>query len=289
MRLADHALANRGWDPQERRFVSRGELEARVAAADFVLLGETHDNPAHHELQAALLRHVVAAGRRPALVLEPLDRERQAAVDAAVAKGASAARIGEAAQVSRGWDWPLYAPIVAVALSNRIPIIAGNLSREEARAVARDGFARLAPGDASRLRLEEAWNDERARTLRRELVAGHCGDDSPRIDAMAPMQRARDAVLADRILGGGPGGAVAILGRGHARADIGVPLYLRLRAPQREVLSVGFVEVQEGRDDPADYEEAAPDRHDVVWFTPRAERPDPCAGFHGAPKGAKPE
>ena len=253
-----------------------------MAEADFALLGETHDNPVHHELQAELLRHAIAAGRRPALALEPLDRERQGDVDAAVARGTAAAGLGSAAKVAAGWDWPLYAPIVALALEHGLPIIAANLSRADAREVARRGFEALRPDAADALALDAAWNAERARVLRAELIAGHCGDDSPRIDAMAPMQRARDAVMADRMLAAAP--VVAILGRGHARGDIGVPLYLRARAPGKRVLSLAFTEVRGDAPRPADYDEAAPGRHDIVWFTARASRPDPCEGPRATPK-----
>jgi len=189
--------------------------------------------------------------------------------------------------VSRGWDWPLYAPLVEIALHHRLPIVAGNLSRVDARVAASRGLEGVMPGSAAEVGIEAVWDPQRAKVLREELVAGHCGEDGPRIDAMARMQRARDAVLADRILAHVP--AVAIVGRGHARADIGLPLYLRHRAPGNPVLSVAFVEVRGGRDDPAGYEEAAPGRHDIVWFTPRAERPDPCAGFERAPKAGAPE
>src|SRR5262249_55513159 len=44
-----------------------------LADADYVLLGEQHDNPAHHELEAEIVRRLIAAGRRPALVMEMLD------------------------------------------------------------------------------------------------------------------------------------------------------------------------------------------------------------------------
>jgi hypothetical protein len=77
-------------------------------------------------------------------------------------------------------------------------------------------------------------------------------------------------------------GVVFILGRGHARRDVGVPLYLAARRPATRVLSIGFVEVGAGKTAPTQYEtervgNIAP--YDILWFTPRAERPDPCLAF----------
>jgi uncharacterized iron-regulated protein len=284
LELADHPLAGRIWDVAAQRFVDVEEARARAARADYLLLGETHDNARHHELQAALVGEMVTRGHRPAIVMEPIDREHQGALDSAVAAGTGAAELGAAAQVSRGWDWALYAPIVALALAHRLPLVAGNLSSADARKVASGGFEAVQPGAARSLGIEAAWTGERAKVLRHELVAGHCGEDGPRIDAMALMQRARDAVLADRILSNPR--AVAILGRGHARADIGVPLYLRERAPGKGVLSLAFVEVRRDAERPGDYDEATPGRHDLAWFTPRAGRADPCAAFKARPKPA---
>jgi uncharacterized iron-regulated protein len=258
--LADHPLAGRAWDAQAGRFIEPAEVERRVAAADVALLGETHDNPVHHELQLRLLRASLERGRRPSLAMEQLDTEAQPAVDAAIAKGTDAAGIARDAKVS-GWPWRLYEPLVGFALERRLPIVAVNLSRARAREAA-----------ASPL-VEGAWSEARNRAQRATLVEAHCGQDGPHIDAMVRMQRARDAVMAER-MAAARAPVVAIIGRGHARADLGVPLYLR--ASGREALSVGFVEVVEGAVEPGGYEEAAAGRHDIVWFTPRASRPDPC-------------
>ena len=47
-----------------------------AAARDFVLLGEKHDNPDHHRLQAWMIDALVARGRRPAIAMEMLDAEQ---------------------------------------------------------------------------------------------------------------------------------------------------------------------------------------------------------------------
>lgn len=284
--LHDHPLAGRIWDMAAQRFIEPAEAERRILAADIALLGETHDNPVHHALQHRLLERAVAAGRRPALALEQIDSEWQEAVDAARAAEGTAEAVRKAGNVSTGWQWPLYEPLVAFALAQRLPIVAANLSRTRTRVIAREGFGALGPGEAERLGLADTWTPERQAAMRRIMVEGHCGEDSPMIDRIVDTQRARDAVMADRILSA-PGGVLAVIGRGHARADLGVPLYLARRAQGRRVISVGFVEVSRNKSAPAAYAEAAPGAHDLVWFTPRATREDPCAGFPrlpGAPK-----
>lgn len=278
--LADHPLAGKVWDVAAARFVEPAEAERRIAAADIALLGETHDNPEHHAVQLRLLRRAVEAGRKPALVMEQIDTEWQPAVDAAQAeKGADAAAIAAAGKVSPGWHWREYADIVALALERRLKVIAANLSRTRTRPIAAEGLAVLGAGEPERLGLEPGWPAARRAAMRRVLVDGHCGDDSPIIDKLIDVQRARDAVMADTILKAGNDGVVAIIGRGHARADLGVPLYLAGRSGGRSVVSLGLVEVEQGRAAPADYAETTPGTHDFVWFTPRAERADQCATF----------
>jgi uncharacterized iron-regulated protein len=279
--LADHPLAGRIWDVQAQRFVERAAFERRLAAAEVALLGETHDNPVHHERQLELYRGLIERGRRPTLALEPLDAEHQPAIDAAAAwPETSSEALRRAAQVAPGWQWSFYEPLVAVALRERLPIVAANLSRPRAREVSRSGFAALGAGEAARLALEPVWSEALGKALRANLVASHCGHDSPGIDGMLLAQRARDAVMADR-LAAAPAPVVAIVGRGHARRDLAVPLYLRHRHPGRDVVSVAFVEVREGAGEPSGYAEAGEAAHDFLWFTPRADRPDPCKGLAG--------
>jgi uncharacterized iron-regulated protein len=75
------------------------------------------------------------------------------------------------------------------------------------------------------------------------------------------------------------GSAILIAGNGHVRNDRGVPWYIRQRAPDRKVVSVMLVEVEDGRNYAEAYVPRDPDGKpaaDYIIFTPRAEREDPC-------------
>ncbi len=90
-----------------------------------------------------------------------------------------------------------------------------------------------------------------------------------------------NARLADAVLKADAehGSSALIAGNGHVRTDRAVPWYLRERAPGKTVVSVMFVEVQDGRTDPRAYIPLDPEGRaavDYVVFTPRAERADPC-------------
>lgn len=280
---ADSALQGRVWDARARRFIAPEEARALLAGAEVALLGETHDNPVHHEIQRSILERMVRSGRRPALAMEQIDTEWQGDVDRALSQEATAQSIEKAGRVSRGWSWPLYAPLVTLAIESGLPVVALNLSRERTRRIIAQGLDALGSGEAQRLALDRTWNRGRNALLRREIVEGHCGEDSPIVDKLVDVQRAKDAVMADRILAHAARGVAAILGRGHARRDLDVPLYLAARAPQLRALSLGLTEVDPDARTLEDYPDAQSGRFDLVWFTPRAEREDPCASFKGLP------
>lgn len=279
----DHPLVGKIWDMQSRSMLDEQTLLARIGATDVLLLGETHDNPQHHLLQLKLLQERFSAGARPALLFEQFDREVQAMLDAALAKTPIDAAMEAAATLVKGWDWQFYAPLLAIGTEHKVPVIAANFSRTNARPVIRQGYAAFDAAELKRLAVEDVWSESHQQYLTRLIEGTHCGQVTPVLrDGLVRSQRLRDAVMADAAIPGLKQGVIGIIGRGHARRDIGMPLYLAARAPQTRVFSIGFVEVSPGMDAPESYEQdgvAGNVPYDVIWFTPRVDRPDPCAGF----------
>ena len=262
-----HPLVGRIVDARTGGAVTRDELERRAAAARWVLLGEAHDNADHHRLQAEVVSALLRAGRAPALAMEQFDREHQLAMDTARSRGEKDPdRIADAGKFDRkGWRWPDYRPLVAIAATRGLPLLAANLSREDARALMKSG--RPAPGLAP-LAVEDNT------LLERDIVEGHCGVRPPQalLGGMVEAQRARDAQMAVALLAAGPGGAALVAGAGHVRRDRGVPAYLPAEERSR-TLVIAFLEVEAGVDAPAAGLGAL---YDLVWYTPRADRTDPC-------------
>ena len=251
-------MVGRIWDVRAERFVSPEELFHRAARAQHVVLGETHDNPQHHRLQLAVLQALAAKSR--VLAMEQFDSDYQAAIDAARARHGDAEAVADAGHFDRrGWNWPLYRPLVEFALEHGWPLAAANLSRAEARAIVADpARSRLAPAP-----------QPVAQALERDIIDGHCGaaPEAKRLAGMVEAQRARDARMASVLTS--PSALIA--GAGHARRDRGVPLYLG----DSDVLSVAFVELEPTKTAARDYADGA--SYDYLWFTPRAIRADPCA------------
>jgi uncharacterized iron-regulated protein len=288
-----HPLVGKIWDARERTYVDAAALGAAAGAADLVYLGETHDNRDHHAMEAALVRALVVAGRRPALAFEMINADRQGDLDRALAeKPPTADGVAQAIQWSKsGWpDFAFYRPVFAAGIDGGLAIVATNLSRDLAHDIVKDGAAALPPPVRARIDREGPLPPEVARRLRDEIAADHCGllpEDL--LDPMVLAQRARDAQIAGRILEADAAGqgVVLVAGSGHTRIDRGVPAIVARDAPRRRQVSVALLEAVPGRLEPdayaADYGvKQLP--FDFAVFTPGAERGDPCEGMRHPPK-----
>jgi len=271
------------WQASSRRFVSFDILLQQARAADIVLLGETHDNAAHHALQERLFAMLLEAASPPVLVMEQFDIEQQEKLDAIKASTASREikLAAYKALMNAGWEWPGYQPLLSLAIEHDLSVLAANISRESLREVMRGGQDALGSGEPRRLGMTTGWRGEQQAALAKDIAASHC-DALPQaaIGALTLAQRARDAVMADRLLSVRGSKAIAILGRGHVRKDLAVPLYLKQRSPRTSVLAVGMVEASP----PYHPAEVAfgplGQRFDTVVFSGLVERDaDPCAAF----------
>lgn len=281
--LRQHPLSGRILDVRGRRWIDQATLDAALARADLLVLGEVHDNPDHHRLQAREVRAVAAAGRTPALAFEMLSTPVQARLDAAqAAPGVTADGIAEAVEWSKG-GWPeftLYRPIFEAGLAARLRLVAANLSRPAAREVMKQGVGTLPDDTRAWLGRAPSPTPAELEELRKEMAEDHCGElPESLVKPLVLAQRARDAELAVRTAAAGrERGAILVAGDGHARHDRGVPAWLVRELPGKAVVAVGHLEVQAGLLHPDDYAEGpgAALPYDYVIFTPGAEREDPC-------------
>lgn len=236
----------------------------RLGPSPVILLGEVHDNAEGHAARAEAFGAWLAAGARPALLMEQLDRERQPEIDKARSgpvKPDAQRIIALAGGASSSWKWDFYVPFLALALEYDLPIVAANVSRTDTRAIVERGLA--ATG------FDGNVPDDILAAQVQAIIASHCGMvDEPLAKRLALAQVARDQFMARMVEQNASRGVVLIAGAGHVRTDIGVPRWLP--APVRaKSESIGFVE--EGTEGKATF--------DRVVVTTRQDRPDPCAGL----------
>lgn len=278
----DHGLVGRIWLPAEERFIDPAELAHRLATADFVLLGERHDNPDHHRLQAWSLAQIIAAGKKPLVAFEMISPEQAPALSQHLADHPrDVDGLAQAIDWANShWpDWANYRPLFAEAMAANLPIRPANLAIDTLRTIARGQD--LSPDQRRHYRLDEPLDPAVASALADEIRESHCGQLPERVvPGMVNVQRARDAAMAHAMADDSPTGAVLIAGAGHTRSDRGVPAQLATLAPGRTIFSLAFLEVSSDETDPMAYGEpmsAARPPFDAIWFTPRANDDDPCA------------
>ena len=242
--------------------------------ADIVVLGEVHDNPEHHQVQA----EVVAALAPAALVFEMIPQEREAEVNELRAAGAGRAALAEALDwAESGWpDFAFYAEIMEAAPEAQV-FGAGQPSADVSRA-ALEGAAGVFGPDASIYGLDLQLDPAEEAFREAEQAEAHCDALPPEVlPGMVEAQRFRDAGLADATLWArtitGGGQVAVITGSGHADKVRGMPAMIALAEPEASVVSLGQFET--GAAPPEDY--------DAVLLAPAPSRADPCLALK--PKG----
>lgn len=254
------------------------------AQGGVLVLGEAHDNPEHHKFQAALVDGSAA------VVMEQIRAEQQPGLDRFREFEINARRLATVADLKQFLDWEKsgwakydYDPLLHAIIAAKRPIYAGDPPRTMIKQLAKDGPSALPPDEQRRLALDIPLGDALDAASAVEIEEAHCGL-LPKmvVPNMAFAQRYRDAHLADATLKAADahGSAILITGNIHARTDRGVPWYIRNRAPERNLISVMLIEVEDGRTDPEAYIPRDPGGRpaaDYIVFTPAAKHDNPCA------------
>lgn len=117
--------------------------------ANIIYLGETHDSPADHQAQLAIIQALHRENPRMAIALEMFQRPYQSVLEEYLSGTLSEAELLEQTEYRQRWgyDWRFYQPIVAFAKSQRLPLWAINTPTEMTRKVARLGLEALGKED----------------------------------------------------------------------------------------------------------------------------------------------
>ena len=255
----DDAALGQIHDLASGQVITPAQLVRQLAAVPRVLVGEKHDNPDHHALQLWLMRALQAQRTQGSLLLEMLQPEQQARVDAVEGQAQLPNDLPKALGWQEGWDWQLYGPIVREALSSHVPLLAANLSLGEMRQAYRQPTA-LQGAQSNAPTVKAA--------LLEQVRAGHCNLlPESQLPAMLAVQQQRDRRIAERLLAA-PEPALLLTGAYHARKDLGVPLHLADLGAKGESKVLLLAEVGE---------QVEAGMADYVWYTAATPAQDYCA------------
>ncbi|MCH8978616.1 MAG: ChaN family lipoprotein [Armatimonadetes bacterium] len=161
-------------DTQTGRPAGLADVVAAAEGKRFVLVGESHDQPAHHETQAQIIRALVAAGRDVAVGFEMFTRDNQSSLAPWTRGMWSRDEFIEKADWENQWgfDFSLYEPIFDAVRENGLPMLALNVPRDWVRQVGREGPSSLTPE-------QREWvpdlylQNERHRAVFSSMMEGH--------------------------------------------------------------------------------------------------------------------
>ncbi|MDD2061248.1 ChaN family lipoprotein [Pseudomonas sp. GD03860] len=221
------------------RQVSAHELLDALAPASTLMVGEVHDNLAHHLIEQWLVARLAERRAHGAVVLEMLDSDQQrpvADVQAWLRQGnqVRAPRLRQIMQWDERWSWEQYGGLVQALMPAPYPLMAGNLSAAERKRLMNTPQAEvdgLFPTPAIAARQREY------------ILRMHCGQiDDQRLTGMLAIQHARDLRMA-QVLDRAEAPRLLFAGTLHTLKSQGAPQYL-LKGPQDPGLKVLVISEQ---------------------------------------------
>jgi uncharacterized iron-regulated protein len=252
-------------DPEVTRSgqtVTLPNLWADLQTAQVLYLGETHDKLADHQAQQFILEQLLTGPKPLTLAMEMFQRPYQGAIDRYFKGELTEAEFLAQTEYDKRWGfpWELYAPIVKLAKTQNIPLIALNTPSEVTRQVARRGLESLTPEQRQFIPEQndiflgpEGYRQQ----IQQIYTAMHQGKgNSAGGDRFFQAQVLWDETMADRIaqiVAQTPNRLIIVLvGQGHLLQDYGIPARVARRLPntQQRVILLN----PENREMKADYQ-----------------------------------
>ena len=210
----------------------------KLMEADIILIGETHDHPQHHQIQAELIKKL----KPQTVAFEMLNTDQQQALDQLETKPPSDWD-NWLAWSQRGWpDFELYQPVFEAAIRVKAKLLAAH-PHPSVLAPLKIG-AELPSKLKEQLKLDAPLPDEQEAIMEEEIKVAHCGHASPPIvEAMIKAQRLKDSWMANQLLQS-TGKRVLIVGRGHIHPQRGIPWAIKQLDPDSS-LKVAIISLAE--------------------------------------------
>ena len=277
-------------------------LNKQILKAQVIYLGETHDNPRHHELQAEILHMLTQHKRLPAIGFEVFSIEQTPYLLNYI-QTPSAPQVGPKAvsalnrlRQQLGWkeddqQWVFYSSLLKIAKQYQLPVFGADLAPGITRRLTRVGLQGLSALESELLYPSGFKNPDYRQLMHQKFTQSHCGWSQPELlaklydtwiarnDAMA---MAISVSLKDR----SAQPVVMILGSGHVSNNMAVYERVAHLIPDVRQLNLGFVPVALTPRPVTEYlqpltinDVTFPPEHEYIWFTQRVTYIDPCERF----------
>jgi uncharacterized iron-regulated protein len=227
----------------EQQQLTQHQILQELLKANVVYLGETHNSPEDHKAQLEILQALHQQNRkiangasapRIAIAMEMFQRPFQDVLDQYLAGKITEAQLVEQSEYDERWGfpWEYYAPILRLAKTNQLPVLALNTPTEVTRKVARSGLESLTTDERryippfSEIRTDNADYRKIAQEVyEQHHQAGH--GNSTSFERFFTAQVLWDETMAEKIaqfVKANPGYQVVVLaGKSHIVYGYGIP------------------------------------------------------------------
>jgi len=135
----------------DQKTVSYAQMINDFRQAQVILIGETHDNHAHHQLQLDIIKALHSSGMPLAVGFEMFTAKSQTVLDRWVSGNISQDDFVRVYYDNWNFAWPLYRDILVYVRDNKIPAIGLNVEPAITRKVSKSGFASLTKEELEKL------------------------------------------------------------------------------------------------------------------------------------------
>lgn len=258
---------------KDMRTLANADVDSFAIAADgyrYVFVGESHDHPEHHKMQAAVIEALVKRGRDVVVGFEMFTRPVQNALGPWTLGKYTESQFVVEADWQKQWGFPfeIYAPIFRATQKHRLPMVALNVPRDWVRSVGRGGYESLTPEQRQQLPGDFYLANKEHESVFIALMGGH----PPTSPNIYKAQVLWDEGMADTAIKYFAGRApsrntvmVIVAGIGHGMYGQGIN-YRLLRRTGERCMTMSMIE----SDKPAT---VARGLGDFVYVAPAFERP----------------
>ncbi|WGE52568.1 ChaN family lipoprotein [Actinobacillus equuli] len=251
-----HSLGNIV-DLKTQQPIRLSELLQKLPAYSYVLIGEEHNQPVHHQIETYLVQKLAQKRPLAAVILEMLSVDQQAKINQLQQQQTTLLAEEVPAQIGwKHWDWHQYQDLIISRLSSTIPLIAANLTETEVKTLYTG--AQPLRGSISvtpQVRMQLA-----------QLIQAHHSLPPNILEKAVTVQQFRDRRMAEMLVKNTQNStayALLVAGNNHVRKDLAVPLHLQDFDHKNKAKTISIM-LKSQR---SEAETVTLQQADYVWFT----------------------
>lgn len=153
---------NRIFDSGMNQHISHENFTQKLGESRIILVGESHTNPEHHQVQFAVIKSLTEAGKKVCLALEMFNPEQNQALQNFVDEKYPASEFMDQTGWfdTWGYNYRMYQPIFEYARANKIPLFGVNAPRDLVSKIGRSGLTGLSKEESAKIPALDTTNVE---------------------------------------------------------------------------------------------------------------------------------